>query len=135
MDLVIFLNGKQEDILKVQKFHRDEIKFIKIDDKHLSKAGYIKSLIKKDNYKNVFFSSKDMDLQRFHFFMMVYIWLFNSGHGSLIDEKGHRINFSLLRLVFYYSPLLLLEAVASVFVVLYFYIRLPIIKWKLTKNN
>jgi len=135
MDLIFILNGKQEDILKVQNFDKNKIKFIKIDDKHLSKPKFLKSKIKQENYNNVFFSSKDMTLQRFHFFMLFYILFYNSGKGALIDDKGLRLEYSSSKLFLKYFPLLVIEGFISIFVVLYFYIKLPVLKWKLMKNN
>lgn len=135
MNLLFLINGNSKKILAAHNFRESDFTIIKIDEKKLASPGYIKNLIKSGNYQNVFFGTTIIDLQRFHFFMKAYLFLCGNQKGAIIDEKGNSNNYSLVKLLFYESPKLFFEAIASFVVVTYFYIKLPILKWNLLKKN
>jgi hypothetical protein len=82
----------------------------------------------------VYFAVKDLEFQRFIVFLKFYI-LLTTGIGSIIDENGEEDKYSIGKLFFKEIPMLIYEIIASIFVVIYFYIKMPIIKWTIYKNK
>lgn len=134
MNLLILLNGNADLILNKHNINKNDVKIIKVDEKKLASPGFILSLIKKDKYKKIYFACIELKLQRFHTFMKLYILLSFCFNGEIIDELGFRNKFSMAKLFFIEIPKLFYEIIASIFVIIYYYIKLPILKWKL-KNN
>jgi len=129
MQLVYLINGRAERIIKANAFDSSDIDAVKIDEKELTYYKNIIRNVKKSNYISLYFGCIDLDLQRFHFFMMLYIFL-TTRDGGIIDELGNKINFSIPSFIFRYLPMFILELFVSGFVVIYHYIKLPAVKWK-----
>lgn len=135
MNLLLLLNGNSKKILDAHNFDLKEFNIVKIDEKKLASPSHIKSLINSGKYEKVYFGTTILDLQRFHFFMKSYFLLNGVKTGAIIDEKGNSSKYSALRLLLLESPFLFFEAIVSITVVIYFYIKLPILKWKLLKKR
>lgn len=135
MYLIILLDAKKQKLCEVHNFNPDDVDVVKIDDKKLAQFKFILNLMKKEDYDNVFFGCIKLDYQRFHFFMKLYFLLAGFFNGAIIDEDGWEKKFDFLRFFFIEIPLLILEAIASLFVVIYSYFKFPIMKWYLTKKK
>lgn len=133
--LILLLSGNKDKIIAAHNLDASNLDIVKIDDKHLSNFKYIKSLINTNNYQDVYFVAKDMYLQRFHFFMLLFILIFNSGKGAILDENKKVIKFNYLLFFIKYLPFFMLEIIVSTLLVIYYYIKIPYIKWKLIKSN
>lgn len=121
MKLFININGNINGIGKANGIKLEEYEVVKIDEKRLGRPKDILRHIRKP-YKEILFGCIDLDFQRFIPFMAIYILLSKAKRGGIVDEFGKVIKFSVLRTIFVTIPLLLLEAVLSVFIVLYSYI-------------
>jgi hypothetical protein len=66
--------------------------------------------------------------------MKLYLLFSGFTNGAIIDELGKSKKFSYLTLIFIEIPFIIFEALASVLVVIYSYIKFPIMKWYLTKK-
>mgnify|MGYP006285100075 CR=1 FL=1 len=135
MQLIFLLNGRIENIIEANDLGSFNTEKIKIDEKELSDIRGIVSTINSYKAGHVYFACIENDLQRFHFFMMLFIFLSNAKTGAIVDESGKRKEYSLFRFVFKYVPAFIAEIIASFFVVIYHYIKLPVIKRKLTRKK
>mgnify|MGYP006304164035 CR=1 FL=1 len=133
MKLLILLTGNKDKIFKANNLNQDEFKVIKLDEKELAKPGTILSILKKEKYDEVNFGCIELILQRFHTFMKIYIFLSFIFKGSIIDEQGNKNKFNFFKLLFIELPALFFEILASFFAIAYYYVRLPIMKSKLSK--
>lgn len=90
---------------------------IKIDDKDLSRPGFILSLIRSAESKEILFGCGSFAMQRFMPFMLLYIMLSGVGKGAILSAESECRTFSygdtLLRVV----PLLAAEIIASAVIV------------------
>lgn len=129
MNLLILISGKKEKLIEKHQLSFDRT--VKIDEKSLSKPLLIRKIIKSNNFNRIYFGTIDIELQRFQFFINLYILLFASGRGSIIDYKGNVLNFNLYQMVFVFIPLIIIELIISAFLVIVYYIKLPYLKWKM----
>lgn len=134
MILVFMIDAKKEKLCGANGLNPYEVDSVKIDDKWLAKPKFILNRIKEKKYENVYFGCIQLDFQRFHFFMKLYLLISGFTNGAIIDELGKSKKFSYIKLIFIEIPLILLEALASCLVVIYSYIKFPIMKWYLTKK-
>jgi hypothetical protein len=128
------LDAKKEKLCSAHGLNPGEVETVKIDDKWLAKPKFIMNRIKEKKYENVYFGCIQLDFQRFHFFMKLYLLFSGFTNGAIIDELGKSKKFSYLTLIFIEIPFIIFEALASVLVVIYSYIKFPIMKWYLTKK-
>ena len=135
MILILLLNGHIDNIVRVHKLDPSNIKTVKIDEKKLASPGFMKSLIKAERYEKIYFACRETVLQRFHTFMKFYIFISDSKKGAIIDETGDVREFGKLKLFFREIPMLFVEIIASAFIVIIYYIKLPIIRWRMLKKN
>ncbi len=135
MQILYLLNGRSELIINANSLDADNTIIRKIDEKELTSFRHIINEVNQGGYSSLYFACIENSLQRFHFFMMLYILLSNAKSGGILDEGGHTIKFSRSRFFFYYLPSFVLEIIVSSFVVLYHYIKLPVEKWKLMKKS
>jgi hypothetical protein len=134
MYLLFLLNGRADKILSANSLSNEDFEVIKIDEKELMQYRSITSAVRSKKYDSVFFGCIENDLQRFHFFMLLYI-LITTRSGAIIDESGNMIKFSFLNFLFMRIPLFALEVIFSAVIVIYHYIKLPIEKWKWLKTR
>jgi hypothetical protein len=134
MILLILLNGNPNIIIDKNGLSNREIKVIKTDEKSLSNPGYIIKTIKGSKCNSVFFGNKENELQRFHIFMKLYMLLSFVLNGAIIDEYGNQNKFNILKLLFIEIPRLAFEALVTIVTIVYFYIKIPFLKWKLMKK-
>jgi len=134
MDLLLLIIGNKDKIIRAAGLNPDEIEVIKIDEKDISRPRFIIKNIKQKKYINVYFGTIENELQRFQIFIKLWMLLAGAFHGGIIDELGSRNKFNIFKLFFIELPLLFIEAIASFFIIIYFYIKLPILKWKLKRN-
>jgi hypothetical protein len=132
MQLLYLLNGRAERIIKANSFDDTNIDILKIDEKELTDYKRIIDHVKKHNYKHFYFGCIEIDLQRFHFFMMLYIFL-TTRSGGIVDESGKSLTFSFTSFLLKYLPMFILEISVSGFIVLYHYLKLPYDKMKWLK--
>lgn len=135
MRLIFLINGRIDKIIKANDLGSVNTDIIKIDEKDLSGMSEIISTINSSRVDHVYFACIENNLQRFHFFMMLYIFLSNAKTGAIIDESGNRKEYSLYRFIFIYLPAFIAEVIASFFVVIFHYIKLPIVKSKLIRKK
>jgi len=132
MQLIYLLNGRSERIIKANLLNNYALDVIKIDEKELTNFKKLIAHVKKNNYTQLYFGCIELDLQRFHFFMLLYIF-FTTRSGGIIDESGNRIRFSTSSFFMKYLPMFILEIFVSSVVVLYHYLKLPLMKMKWLK--
>ncbi|MFH1052717.1 MAG: hypothetical protein V1779_17485 [bacterium] len=134
MKLIFLLDAKKEKLCLAHEIDVDDVEVVKIDDKWLAKRKSILGRFKEKKYDNVYFGCIKLDFQRFQFFMKIYFLLSGFTNGAIIDEEGRANKFSFLKLIFIEIPMILIEAIASVLVIIYSYIKFPVMKWYLTKK-
>jgi hypothetical protein len=135
MILLIQINGHKSDILKANGLDENAVFTVKVDEKELAKPGKMKKIVNGGNYESILFGCIELSLQRFQTFMKFYILLSKSKKGAIVDESGNSAQFSLIKHLFAELPMLALEAVVSIIVAGYFYIKLPILKWLWNKRS
>jgi len=134
MKLIFLLDAKKETLCEAHGIDPTNVEVVKIDDKWLAKRKFILGRIKEKQYDNVYFGCIKIDYQRFHFFMKLYLLFSGFRKGAIIDEDGKSKKFSFLKLIFIEIPMIIFEAIASTLVIIYSYIKFPIMKWYLTKK-
>jgi hypothetical protein len=134
MKLIFLLDAKKEKLCDTHGFNIDDIEVVKIDDKWLAKRKFILNRMKEKKYDNIYFGCIKLDYQRFHFFMKLYFLFSGFTNGAIIDEDGKAKKFSYSKLIFVEIPFIIFEAIASIFVIIYSYIKFPVMKWYLTKK-
>jgi hypothetical protein len=132
MKLILLINGSPDKILKLVG---GDARVVKLDEKALSDAAAMRRIIGVNNPDEVIFGCKELGLQRFTFFMKLYIMRFALGRGMIIDETGDREVFSRAGFIFSDLPRLMIEIIASVFVIIYYHIKFPLLRiiWKKNK--
>lgn len=134
MKLIFLMDAKKENLCIAHGIEYEDVEVVKIDDKWLAKRKFILGRMKEKKYENVFFGCIKLDYQRFQFFMKLYFLFSSYFNGAIIDEDGRVNKFDFVKLIFIEIPMIIFEAIASVFVVIYSYIKFPIVKWYLTKK-
>ncbi|ROL62283.1 hypothetical protein D9V86_01495 [Bacteroidetes/Chlorobi group bacterium ChocPot_Mid] len=134
MKLMFLIDAKKEKLCSAHGMNPDDVEVVKIDDKWLAKRKIILGKMKEKKYENVYFGCIKLDYQRFQFFMKLYFLLSGYIGGAIIDEEGRANKFSFVKFIFKEIPMIIIEAVASVIVIIYSYIKFPIMKWYLTKK-
>jgi len=134
MKLIFLLDAKKDKLCLAHGINPDDAVVVKIDDKWLAKRKFILGKMKEKKYDNAYFGCIKLDFQRFHFFMKLYFLFSGFFDGAIIDEEGKVNKFSFVTLIFIEIPMIIVEAIASVFVIIYSYIKFPIMKWYLTKK-
>jgi len=123
MDLIIHIVGNKDKLVEANKLDISQLDIVKIAEKDLSKRKFIKNLIKKQRYRNVYFGCIDLNFQKFLTFMLFFILAYNATRGALIDENGNKIRAGFVKFLFYYLPKLILEVFKSSLVTIYYYIK------------
>ena len=129
MKLLFLLDGRYDKIAQSHNLNDSEYDVVKIDDKKLASPKFILSKIKHRKYDNIQFGCILLDFQRFHSFMIFYFFLSGFWNGSIIDESGAKIRFSFFKFLFIYIPAMFIEAILSFFIVIYYYVKLPLLKF------
>jgi hypothetical protein len=134
MKLFFLIDAKKDKLCEVHGFDINEVDVVKIDDKWLAKRKFILGRMKEKPYDNVYFGCIKLDYQRFHFFMKLYFLFSGFTNGAIIDEDGKSKKFSFFKLLLNEIPMIVFEAFASALVIIYSYIKFPIMKWYLTRK-
>ncbi|MFN3386381.1 MAG: hypothetical protein ACK42Y_07310 [Candidatus Thermochlorobacter sp.] len=72
----------------------------------------------------LFFGTKVLHLQRYRLILKLLLFLSGKSRAAILDEAGKRENYSLLRFIFVDIWKLLVEIIASAFIVLKTYLEL-----------
>ncbi len=131
MKLILLLNGSVKKIFQVHNFDESDFEILKIDEKDFAKPLKIIKYLKMKKYSEVYYACIENNLQRFHFFMFLYSLISLRCKSAIIDELGNKKNFSFFKFFFLHIPQFFLETLLSLFVVVYYKIKIPIIRWKL----
>ncbi len=135
MNLLINLVGNAEQMIFANNLDTTNCEIVKLDEKELSNPKHILSLIKGKDFENVYFGTIDLNFQRFQFFIKLYLFLSFYWKGAIIDEKGdNKILFSLVHFLFVDIPLIVVEIFASVYLAIYYHIKVYLVRWKYKKN-
>ncbi len=135
MDLMILINGRLQNLFDAHGLNPESVEVVKIDEKDLSRPGKMLRLMKSGRFGTIYFACIDLNYQRFHFFMKLYMILSGAFNSLIIDESGRRKGVSLFGFVFADCPALALEIVASAFIIMYYYPKMLLLKWLLIKRN
>ncbi len=132
MNLLLLISGNAEAIITKLGDDLTSFVIIKIDEKDLSKRKFIINLMKNQKYEKIVFGTLDLEFQRFNFFIGLYLFLSGYSNGILADNFGNIKRYSLLRFLFIEIPMFILELFLSSLIIVYNYIKFPIIKrlWK-----
>ena len=132
MNLILLISGNAEKIVDFLDEDFTTFEAIKIDEKHLSNPKYILHTIKAKKYLKIVFGTLDIEFQRFSFFIGLYLLLSGMRSGTLADNSGKKRNYNPFLFIIRDLPLFVVELFLSFFVLIYFYIKYPIIKklWK-----
>lgn len=131
--VLFLLSGNARRIANANNLNFDDIQIVKLDEKELSKPIKIIKLIKKFQGSKIYFGTIDYKFQRFQTFIKIY-FLLSFSSGAIIDELGQQNKFSLPVLFFKELPLLLFEVIYSTVLIIYYHIKVYILKWKYTRN-
>jgi len=134
VELLVNLIGNAGEMIKNTNLNNQNIKIIKIDEKDLAKPKKIIKLLKSGDYSNVYFGTIDLRFLRFEFFMKLYMLLSFHWNGAIIDEKGNKINFSLIKFLLIDIPKIIVEVIASVWQIIFHHLKVFIILWKYKKK-
>lgn len=115
MKLIFLISGNKNKILGSQNFEEKDCHFVKLDEKELSKIFKLLALIEKYNPKELYFATLENQLQRFQFFVELFIYLSGVEKGGLIDELGDKKLFSTSRFLFKTIPNLIKELILSTY--------------------
>lgn len=122
MDLLILISGNKEKLLK--KHNLSLVNTVKIDEKLLSKPNEIKKIIQSQSYDRIYFGTIDLSLQRFQFFIFLYIFLFAYSRGELIDYNGAKAAPNILQILLIIIPYFIFEVLFSAFAMIYYKIKI-----------
>lgn len=131
MKLLLLINGSEKKIFQIHNFDKIEFEIIKVDEKDFAKPSKIIKALRKNKFHEVYFGCIENDLQRFHFFMFLYMLLSLRWTGAIIDELGNKKNFSLLKFFIILLPLFIFETILSIIIIIYYQLKIPILRWKL----
>lgn len=135
MNLLILLNGHKDNLFKAQNLNSEDFEVVKIDEKTLAKPAEVLRIIKSKPFKKIYFGCIELELQRFRAFMLLFIFLSFVNKGGLIDELGNKTDYNLFKFIFVVFPLIIIEAIASIIIVCFYYVKLPILKWHLIRKK
>jgi hypothetical protein len=134
MRLILVLNGYENNYLQVHGFSKEDTKILKYDEKKLAAPSEIIKMINNNSVSEFYVASRELGLQRFKTFIKLYILLSKAKSGGIIDEYGNKDKYSLSKLIINELPMLFIEILVSVLVVVYSYIKFPLMKWILKKK-
>lgn len=134
MRLILVLNGYENNYLQVHGFSKEDTKILKFDEKKLAAPSEIIKMINNNSVSEFYVASRELGLQRFKTFIKLYILLSKAKSGGIIDEYGNKDKYSLSKLIINELPMLFVEILVSVLVVVYSYIKFPLMKWILKKK-
>jgi hypothetical protein len=132
MKLLALITGKSSKIFESCGLPPQDFSVVKIDEKDLAKPAKMLKLIKTGRFDEVYFGTIELELQRFRFFMFLYIFL-TSRKGGLIDEYGAQRKYNTLNFLFKAIPMVTIESIATLALIPYYYIKCPLMQWKLRK--
>lgn len=132
--LLILLSGNFKNIAESNKIDQSNVEILKIDEKDLSNFRKIIKILRNFNGDRIYFGTTDLSFQRFQTFIKAYLFLSFQFNSAIIDEQGKRNKFSLSKLFFVELPLFMIEIIYSTLLVIYYHIKIPILKWKYTKR-
>jgi hypothetical protein len=135
MHLLLLISGKKDILEGHPDLIAKDFDIIKIDEKDLSRFGFILSKITQKKYEEVWFGMQNLRYHRFVFFIFCFLIFGKIFKGGLLDETGNKIKFSLPRFIFVNIPLFIIESLVSLFVVIYFYLKFPIKRWISTQKH
>ena len=135
MKLLLLISGNKDMLSNFFGQTPDDFVIEKIDEKDLSRFAFIRTIIKRNRYDDIYFGTLDIKYQRFTFFIHTFILLSHARKGAIIDSLGRMNKFSFVKYFFRLLPLFLIESIASVFVVIYFYIKFPVLRWLTLRNR
>jgi hypothetical protein len=132
MNLLLIISGNADSILNQLNEDINSFDIVKIDEKDLSRKSLIINLLKAKKYNKIIFGTLDIEFQRFNFFISIYLILSGYSKGILADNYGNSRKYSPIAFIFKDLSLFTLELFLSSLVILYHYIKYPIIKslWK-----
>jgi hypothetical protein len=131
---LILLSGNAAKILKANGWDANDFDVKKADEKDLSRFGFMLRLIKSGNYSRVVFGTQDLEFQRFSYFIMMLLFMAGKWQGGIADEQGKFTKFSLMKFVLICTPRFIAELIASLFIVIFFYIKYPIKLWLMKRK-
>lgn len=134
MELLVNLIGNAQKMIESNNLKSENIKIVKIDEKDLAKPKKIIRLLKSGDYSNVYFGTIDLRFLRFEFFIKLYMLLSFHWNGAIIDEKGNKITFSLIRFLIIDIPKVLIEVIASIWQIIFHHIKVMTLLWKYKKR-
>lgn len=134
MNLLILLIGNPKKILEANGLIESNFEIVKLDEKVLAQPKKILRVIKQKRYENVYFGTIHLDFQRFQTFIKIYLFLSGFCKGALLDEEGRQNKFKFAKFIFKEIPLFKIEIVGSGFLVLYYHIKVFILRWKYRTN-
>lgn len=134
MNLLILLVGNTQKIIESNKLEANNFEILKLDEKIFAKPRKILKLLKQKKYDNAFFGTIHLDFQRFQTFMKIYFFLSGYTKGAILDEEGRQNKFKLAKFIFSEIPLFKIEIVGSGILVLYYHIKVFLLRWKYRTN-
>lgn len=131
--LILNINANENKILSYLESPDRKITNIKIFEKMLAQRKQILKYLKSDNYDEIYFASKDIQWQRFLMVIGLYFFFNGTKRKAIIDDKAVVRDFSRISFIFKDIPFFLIELLASFFLIIVYYIRIPLIKHSLRK--
>ncbi|OGU63251.1 MAG: hypothetical protein A3C56_10330 [Ignavibacteria bacterium RIFCSPHIGHO2_02_FULL_56_12] len=98
------------------------------EEKKITSPSLVRSALREGRHEAVAFGCKDLTLQRFQVALKFYLLFFGSGSRFLVDEGGQIITVSWSSFLFVDVSRFILEAIASLAVLLHAWARLPRLK-------
>lgn len=127
MNLMFFLHGRKDEIIRNNNLNEAELDIIKIDDKDLANRKLILKEIRKKSYQKIFFATKRLRYQRFLLIMKMYL-LITGKNGAIIDKDGNQDHFHPVKYVIFGIPALIIETIASLAIYFWYYFKIFLIR-------
>ena len=129
MILVLQISGSKSDLIKAHpELKEKELVFEKISEKQISEYSKIRNLINIIKPDKILFSTIDLNFLRFSFFINLH-FLLNSITGGIIDDSGNKTEYNIFKFICLEFPLFIIELLLSCFVVIYYHLKIPIMRW------
>jgi hypothetical protein len=133
--LVLLVSGNARTILQhCGLADTTEIVEIKVEEKIVASLAQVRKIIHERPYDGIIWGCRDVRFQRFQPFMKFHLFG-SSSQGFIADEQGVIIRYRLLTFLGKDVPLLLYEALLTLFVIGFSYIKLPLLRRQIRNSS
>jgi hypothetical protein len=134
MTLLLVFSGTAAKHLAATRVETADADVVKVDEKIVASPAKLLGLVRAKPYTQILVGCDDLDAHRFHLIQKFYI-LLTTRSGIIIDDCGRQDAFGTLTFLGVELPRLALEVLVSGAVVVFYYLRMPFLKWTLLRKT